>query len=190
MSTPAALHSKEKTDWGTPVEVVEGARKVMGSIDYDLCSSWYWNHHVVHAARFWSEGESALDGTTNPFPRGNYLCNPTGGLVVEFWDLCRDLVVLGSTVFWVGFSVEQMAYLQDRELFSAAFLRTIPRRRLKFLERHGFLDRKRHNSPPVPAARPSHSNFLVLMRDSYSIPDTRMTPRFHDLASSLGGKVF
>lgn len=167
MSTPAALHSKERTEWGTPYEVVEGARKVMGSIDFDLCSSAYWNKHVVRAPQFWSaEGDDALAAARNPsrgFPHGNYLCNPPGGLVVEFWDLCLRLASEGSTVFWVGFSVEQMAYLQDRQLFSTSFLRAIPRARLKFLERRGFLDSRRRDSPPVPAGRPSHSNFLVLM---------------------------
>lgn len=192
MSTPGALHSKEKTDWGTPVEIVEGARRVMGTIDYDLCSSAYWNRHVVKASRFWSEEESALDGTANPFPRGNYLCNPPGGLVLEFWRLCVGLVGNGSTVFWVGFSVEQMAYLQDEYLFAAPFLRVIPRRRLKFLERRGFLDRRRHDSPPEPAARPSHSNFLVLMASSTQPWATAgaQAARFATLAASLGGKVF
>lgn len=188
MTAPSALHSKEKTDWGTPVEIVEGARRVMGSIDYDLCSSAYWNKHVVRASRFWSEVDSAF-GEGISFPIGNYLCNPPGGLVVEFWRLCVGIVGNGSTVFWVGFSVEQMAYLQDDYFFSPSFLRTIPRRRLKFLERQGFLDRKRHDSPPVPASRPSHSNFLVLMRRGGSLDNSRAA-RFGDLAASLGGKVF
>lgn len=195
MTTPAALHSKKSSDWGTPEEIVAVAYRVFGGrISFDLCSSAYWNRHVRAQHYFTEKNSPLVEGSFDWSidPRGSVFCNPPGGLVKEFWRLCVQLHRQGHPALWVGFSVEQLAYLQKFGLWNHRYRRAILPRRLAFMQSPNdaadglqakavsaydkgnlvlaskLFDeeaalRRNPDGPPVPGTAPGHSNYLLLM---------------------------
>lgn len=203
-----AQHSAATVEHGTPHEVVALARHVFGEdgIDCDPFSNAYWNRHVVKARSYCDEAFNALD-PKHPWTRTvlagaadetrlpsrlTFFVNCPGGLVKESWAFCCDRWLEGSAVFWTGFNIEQLAYLQTMGAMFRGFRRVIPPRRLAFLRRPGdvFEDFNRRikdapttekrealfslrdrfhaqhpdpNGPPVRGMSPTHSNFLLLM---------------------------
>lgn len=165
-----AQHSKATVEWGTPAHIVELARDVMGGIDCDPCSSFYWNA-VVRATAFWNEegrqGVASVD-------EKRWLINPPGGLVKEFWQSAINRWNEGSAVFWIGFSLNQMTYLGKRGLFAPQFIRCVPSQRLRYLT-------KVEGGPPVPGDAPPHGSYLALMPNS-----AEQAERFRVLAGAIG----
>lgn len=139
------LHSAATPKWGTPADIVERARRVMGSINLDPCSSDYFNQ-VVQAEQHYSLDDRQEDGLALPW-FGNVFCNPPGGLVREFWRKAMAEPYL--QMIWVGFSLEQLALLADEPFHPMDFSICIPRKRLKFKRHDGYM------------GSPSHSNYIA-----------------------------
>lgn len=133
-STLQALHSSASPEHGTPPEIVEAARRVLGGIDLDPSSSSVFNA-VVKAGRYYTkEG----DGLTLPW-FGHVFLNPPSGdggkLVKAFWlQLVGDYLkgYIDSAIY-IGFSIDQLQTLQNtRHGGPLQFPLCIPRKRLKF----------------------------------------------------------
>lgn len=208
MSPVLAQHSAATVEHGTPHEVAALARHVFGplGIECDPFTSGYWNRHVIKALFYVDEQANALSprwtwtrlvlgGTTDEMAlpkHSTYFINCPGGLVREAWAFARARWLEGAAVFWVGFNIEQLSYLQSVGAMFRGFQRVIPPRRLAFLRRPGDVaaDLRRRaaeaqtakkadalirqlerfveaypdpNGPPVRGMSPTHSNFLLLM---------------------------
>ncbi len=148
VSTATARHSKEETRWGTPSDIVERARNTMGSIDLDPCSSISFNS-VVRAEKFYSLDDFGQNGLELPW-EGNVFVNPPGQLVKQFWRKAfgKDTINDWEKLFWVGFSVEQLALLADEEFHPMDFSFCILRKRIKFIRHDGY------------SGSPSHANYV------------------------------
>lgn len=143
------LHSSATSDWGTPPEIVEWARGIMGSIDLDPASSAERNQ-VVKAARFI---DAAQDGLTADWGDArNTILNPpgerTGRLARAFYRKACEHVAAGRDgerhVIWVGFSLAHLRFMEWPVL--------IFRKRVAFLDPTG-----------KPATSPTSDNFLALI---------------------------
>lgn len=115
----------------------------MGSIDLDPCSSAYFNQ-TVKASQYYSLDDRGEDGLTLPW-RGSVFVNPPGKLVKEFW---RKLLAEGRETFWVGFSLEQLTYLQDEDQHPMDFNFCLLRKRIRFVRHDGY------------SASPTHGNYV------------------------------
>lgn len=217
-----AQHSTATVEHGTPHEVAALARHVFGELGIrcDPFSSPYWNGHVIKADFFYTEGQDALSikeehWTCAPDPlHGTFFVNCPGGLVKESWAFARARWLEGAAVFWVGFNIEQLAYLQTVGAMFRGFRRVIPPRRLAFLRRPGDVaaDLRRRaaealtaekadalirqleqfvaahpdpNGPPVRGMSPTHSNFLLLMPSELD-----QVERFEGAARLMNAEVF
>jgi hypothetical protein len=217
-----AQHSAATVEHGTPHEVVALARHVFGplGIQCDPFSSPYWNGHVIKADLFYTEGQDALSVPERhwvcaPDPlHATYFINAPGGLVKEAWAFARARWLEGAAVFWVGFNIEQLSYLQGVGAMYRGFQRVIPPRRLAFLRRPGdvaadlrrraaeaptaekadalirqlerFVEVHRDpNGPPVRGLSPTHSNFLLLMPSELD-----QVERFEGAARLMNAEAF
>ncbi|MCA9368140.1 hypothetical protein KC887_07860 [Candidatus Kaiserbacteria bacterium] len=70
------------TEWYSPIELVEAARRVMGEIDYDPASSYRANHNIVRANRFCAAPEYEIVGEIGGLPVRHY---QGGGLALLAW---------------------------------------------------------------------------------------------------------
>lgn len=131
-------HSKKNPNWGTPPHVVDWARQIMGGIDLDPCSSEFSNQ-TVQAQRIYTEA-----GEKQPWT-GRIFVNPPGGQIKPFWAKSVQAALEGNPVFWLGFSISQLAYITPPDLG----LFFILRRRIAFLDDNG-----------VAQKRPSHYNYI------------------------------
>ncbi len=146
MTTPVALHSSKSPKWGTPEHIVELARKV-GYIHLDAASSPEFNT-IIQALMIYTELDNGLAQEWN----GNIFLNPPGGLVIEFWDKLMQEIQAGrvTKAFWIGFSVEQLCIMADKELHPLDFSTCILRKRLNF-----------NKEDLSPGSSPSHGNYLT-----------------------------
>lgn len=166
------LYSTASDDHGTPTPIVELARELgNGGIDLDPFSSSYWNHHSVRALRFYDREHSGF-APENPF-YGHMLLNPPGyqkddeingkNPVRDAWDKLvasyRDGRV--TSCLWVGFSLEQLTYLQNGPMHPLQFLTSVPIERQEFLRRVS-------GAPPVKGTAPRYGNYLSLLPDRRS----------------------
>lgn len=196
-ATRQVLHSAETDDHGTPHEYVELARETQGGIDLDPTSSAYWNHHVVKAARFYDQ---RMNGIELPY-FGRMIFNPPGGKsplgvpnVRRGWERLIEHYRDGrvESCVWIGFSLEQLTYLQSAPMHPLQFLTLVPCDRLEFLQRPTLYcavclaeqaltskerqDRRRAsvdkgpcqrcrqgNGPPVKGQSPVHGNYITLL---------------------------
>jgi hypothetical protein len=78
-AVPAALHSSESNEHYTPSWIVEGARRVLGAIDFDPFSCAAANERVK-ATRYLSAGGFTAEWGTVGKP-SRVLLNPPGGLL-------------------------------------------------------------------------------------------------------------
>ncbi len=148
-----ARHMKVTNRWGTPDEIVECARRVMGAIDLDPCSEDRFNR-TVRATRYYSLLERGEDGLKLPW-FGRVVVNPPGGLVPEFWDKLFDEDV--AQAVWIGFSVEQLCILADARVHPLDFSCCILRRRIPFV-RHDWTEMTPDEIDEVN--RPGHGNYV------------------------------
>lgn len=204
-----AQHLAATPDWGSPPEIVELARTVMGGIDCDPCSSAYWNEHVIRASSFVDEHGhvSVVDPSAELVAPLTRFVNPPGGMVKEFWLSEVDHWQAGADVFWVGFSLNQMTYLGGMGLFAPQLVRCAPFRRLRYLEsplgaaarcesaaaKAKTIDamdrllaeaaewRARRADPPHPGDAPPHGSYLAFMPSS-----AERREKFVELAAKLG----
>lgn len=110
--------------WGTPRDLVEDARYVLGGIDLDPASTPEDNL-VVGAHVFYTEEQ---DGLAQGWGYQSIFVNPPGphSLVKRFWAKAYEAANAGSDVFWVGFNLGQLRYLAPSPLDcpSACILRS------------------------------------------------------------------
>lgn len=168
-----ARHSSASNDHGSPPNLIEVARRTMGSIDLDPASSAVFNR-AVRARRFFSVENNGLAQAWS----GNVWLNPPGGVDPEtrdsrqaiwWWSLARRWQ--GGHVAqacFVGFSVEvlQVAQADDDEVPPAFRLPSplqfpfcVPRSRPKYwkpVEEGG-------KTTLVEQGSPSHAGVLVYL---------------------------
>lgn len=159
-----AQHLAKSAEHGTPVDVVEAARSVLGKFDLDPASNVEHNK-IVKADWFYTAEQDGLA----PQWYGHVFLNPPGtcGLLVcgnkkvcscqlvrKFWNKLIHEYLAGRvrSAIWIGFSLEQLASLQNKtEKSPLSFPLCYPRKRLKFR-----------------GDNPTHSNYIALL------PDCRM----------------
>ncbi len=146
--SPKALHSAHNPSWGTPEFLLTRARDCLGgSLDLDPCSSPKHNERV-RATRFYDEAD---DGLTRPW-RGRVLVNPPGRKVRQFWTKLLGEVQAAAvtneplSAIWVGFSLAQLAWLQEPLEYPTCILR----KRVAFVREDGQVGHS-----------PSHHNYVT-----------------------------
>lgn len=185
-----AQHSSATDDWGTPTEVVELARRVLGRIELDVCSSYYWNHWTVRADRFLDEHADMLSQRLV----GRALANPAGGKVPgterslprAMWEHVVDHWRTGDLdgCVWVGYSLEQLVALQGSPAHPLQFWVMVPAKRIQFLARDP------RGGPPRPGSSPTHGNYLALLHTQRSPAEARaQAVRFRDEARRIGAAL-
>ena len=184
----SAQHSQETVRHGTPPEVVQIAYRAMERVDLDPTSDHELNRWVL-ATRYLTEQQDATRTpwfpgaprplrVTEPAPPTHVpetaLCNPPGGLVKELWYSLCSYWALGwiSSAVWIGFSVEQLTYLQKTRAPSQPLVlpTLFPRRRFAYRTPGGDLS----TSPP-------HASYLTLLTR-----DPAVHRRFVESARHLG----
>lgn len=167
-----AQHSKRNSCYGTPAHLVADARKVMGSIDIDPCTDEEQNQGVVKATMFYDEETdglthhwdySALFGELHSDCPTNAFVNPDGRIVKEMWAKALDEFYSHrcKSVFWVGFSLSQLAYLDPNPL---SFNYCILRKRLCFTAwRWHMGDDYEWKRTLDIDTNPTHNNYVALM---------------------------
>ena len=153
----SAQHSSETPRWGTPSDIVERARRLLGRIGFDPMSEAKFQE-TVKADRYLSLDERGEDALLEKWEDDTFL-NPAGGLVAESWDKLVEEILAGrvTKAFWVGFSVEQLCVLSDKKPSPLDFSICFLRKRLKF----------QHHSDP-DKERPSHANYVCAIGVSHS----------------------
>ncbi len=153
------LHSKASVRWGTPDgdpdkghDIISRERRVMGRIGFDPCSESIFNK-VVKADRYLSLLERGENGLLLPWEDLAHV-NPPGQLIPEFWDKLIDEVKAGrvTQAIWVGFAMNQLNLLADRELHPMDFQICIVRKRIPF---------DPHDRDENTVDRPSQNNYVV-----------------------------
>jgi len=150
-------HAKYSSEWGTPPQWAEWARRTLGGIDLDPCSSDEANE-VVRADRYLSAG--GLDAEWS----GKIYCNPPGTngstSVREWWAAGRDAVDRGHPIVWCFFNWETTVSLDRGPLTACGWL-ILPRRRVSFLRGGEQIRSPRNrtafwtNRPPATTPEPS-----------------------------------
>lgn len=146
-------HSKVTNRWGTEDKVVLAARRLIGDRHHDLdpCTEGCFEQ-VVGASNNYSLFDRGEDGALLPW-FGDVICNPPGGLVRQFWRKALVEVRSGRarSVFWVGFSVEQLCIMADEEDHPLDYATCLLRERVDFTRHDGV------------RGNPSHSNYVTLV---------------------------
>lgn len=139
-------HMSKSAEWGTPVQIVEFARLVLGEIDLDPASSAEWNK-TVRAKKFYTqESNSGAGGLGGEWPKkSRVFLNPpgerSGKLVRAFHCRSRVHASHGGSVFWVGFSLGQLR-------FASGWPIAVPPKRICFIR-----------------PEPTHGSFVQLLSD-------------------------
>lgn len=173
-TTHAGLSCKSD-QWFTPPEIIDRVRAVLGEIDLDPCGSTESNK-LVQAKRvitsnsldtFWGDGQAVFCNppsgkaiSTNPAYQG--LSNP-----VAFFKKLNVLMDGGyiRKYIYLGYSIEQIQYIQAKTEIPSDALICFPKRRIRFVDQAG-----NRNSP-------THSNFILYRGSSR----TRFDYEFYDL---------
>jgi hypothetical protein len=150
-----ARHLHGSPDHGTPIAIVEAARRVLGTIDLDPMTSEAAQARI-RAARYFTIDD---DGFSHPWT-GRVVLNPAGGTVKRAWHKLMAHYEAGDVpaFVWVGYSLEQLQTLQrdlnPRERFMGRtpldFSLCIPHVRLAFEDAAG-----------VPQRQPTHANYIA-----------------------------
>ncbi len=148
-------HSSRTDAWGTPGQILDRSRKVLGRIDLDPASDWRFNLRVNAEAYI----DQASNGLTSEWPINmRVFCNPPGGKTKNrsntalFWDKLIKYKRDGSLrqAIFLAFSLESLQVTQSSILPMAMFPICIPKKRIAFETPEG-----------VPGTAPSHSNAIV-----------------------------
>lgn len=169
-------HLSQTDKWHTPLDIVERACRVLGTIDLDPASDPNANKRVG-AQRIITEAE---DGLVAPWPPGSAFLNPQGGrrgnrsLAALFWQRLMQQRANGdlSHAIFMAFSLEQLQTTQGAAPFLPSigeFTFVVPKKRIRF---------DRPDGTPGPA--PSHSNCIVYVPGSVDAT-ARFISEFRDL---------
>lgn len=131
-----ALLSSESNEHYTPIDIIEAARAVMGTIDLDPATTASVNAHRVKASRYFTKKDNGL----SKIWRGRVWLNPPGGVqegdsrAAKFWEKLVDDYLDGyvEQAIFLGFSVEIFALSQDARLWVGGVPFCVPRRRLRY----------------------------------------------------------
>lgn len=189
--------SCESYEFGTTPELCDAGRYVLGGeFDLDPCSSASWNEHHVRAHRFIDVVEDGLRAQWHAAPGMRISCNPPSHVVAEFFERCRDAWNEGAATWWLGFSLEQLPYLAAAGLLDQEYDRALLRKRVAWLQgvatqaQVSLFDAPKTVTPaPVPAASPTHSNYLALL-PAPGYEGQRQRKRFAEAVAQLGGKTW
>lgn len=154
-----ALHSCESVEWGTPFDVLERVRRVIGTIDFDPATSDFFQSRVRPTYYF----DKQSDGLTSKWPicEGVFL-NPPGGKVGNksmttlFWNKLLENRDKFAHAIFLAFSIEAAQTTQSVSPEGTvakgilAFPFCVPRKRLRFVDRNG--DNRK---------APTHSSVIV-----------------------------
>lgn len=154
-------HSKVTNRWGTQDRIVLLGREVIGqNHDLDPCTEGCFEP-VVGALTNYSLLDRGENGLELPW-YGHVICNPPGGLVREFWRRSVYWVTQPEVVsiYWVGFSVEQLCVLADEDPHPLDFASCLLRDRIDFTRHDGV------------RGNPSHANYVTLLTKNLGLIDT------------------
>lgn len=122
--TPAQRSSKS-ADWGTPKPYIKAVRKTLGGIEFDPCTSP--EHQKIVKATFYVCDRGLEQNWSNYL---SVFCNPPGSKNgVQPWWAKFTTVQKG---IWLGFNMNQLAYLDPNPLLFADWI-FVPRRRIKYV---------------------------------------------------------
>lgn len=159
--TKLAQHSKESVRWGTPKAIVDIAKSVFDVAQFclDPGSEPEFNL-IVGAKKIFTEADNGLEQDWGPYR--NIFVNPPGGLVKEFWEKSVETFRNNNTIaiFWVGFSLNQLATLQDCTKNPLDYYTLILRNRLKFVRP---ADQSCDALGEMKKDAPSHNNYITLI---------------------------
>lgn len=130
-----AKHLSLSNDWGTPLDIIESARHVLGGIDLDPASDPYWNNCVM-ADKFYTEED---DGLTQPW-EGKIFVNPPGGKIKNesmagrFWEKLLAEIKLDyiEHAIFVCFSLEALVTTQRYQKSVGDYKLCVPKKRLRY----------------------------------------------------------
>lgn len=170
-----ALLSNASHEWYTPKHIIDMVLEVFPCIDFDPFSSEEANK-TVGAAQFFTKSDDAF---SKAWPDVDYVfVNPPGPVkgdkstaknVRKAWDKVLETAFTSDTI-WVGFSLEQLATLQDSAESPLDYTTVILRNRVKFMG---------------AGTSPTHSNYITLVSLSEELRDTfiRVFSRIGQVAS-------
>lgn len=172
-----------KTDqWGTPAYILEKVRNTLITIDIDPASCHAANK-LVMAKKYFSKDNSGLSVKFWSYKPVSVFINPPSGKLNGvrkpklFWEKLiehQERKLLKEGIF-LGFSLEQLAILQDCYKNPLDFTVCFPRKRIKFIN---LLD-------PEQKDRPTHSNFICYIHGTRDNRD-KFYKEFHDLGHIIG----
>lgn len=178
-----AQHLAKSGEHGTPVEVVDAARLVLGVFDLDPASSAEHNK-VVKASQFFTTEDNGLIQTWF----GHVFLNAPGTcelkvckndkvcsckFVRKFWNKLIAEYLHGAvqSAIWIGFSLEQLASLQNHTNDDPlSFPLCYPKKRMKFR-----------------GDNPTHANYIALLPDKTCVD--RQETLFHEHFTPFGRVV-
>lgn len=174
--------------WGTPDEIIDLARSVLGEIDLDPFTSPIFNERVRATNAIYGHG--GRDGFAEPW-YGRMLVNPPGpgANVRRAWAklmIERARADFGGAI-WVSFNLEDLRRLQPQgetswiSPLSSMFgwCRMIPRKRLRFVDGTG-----------AARSAPMNANAIVWVAPREDKPQHReQLERWH-AAAPMFGEVF
>lgn len=151
------LHSSVTAEWGTPTYIIDAVVNTFDKqIDFDPCSCEKANK-LVKAKKFLTQEQDGLSTKWFDSPKSVFINPPSGkllgvGKTKLFWQELIDYYEEGllEQAIFLGFSVEQLAILQDCTYDPLDFSFCIPRKRIPFAN---LID-------PSKGRSPTHSNFL------------------------------
>jgi hypothetical protein len=181
------MHLSSSADWGSPPEVVDLARLVLGRIDLDPASSEFWNDRPggvdarVYMPR---DGLSEVWRPAGQRPVTVFLNAPgdrSGQLVKAFWSrLVREWAAgVVDSAIWIGFSLEQLVSCQHEPVNPVTLPMLVPRRRLSYL-------RRGTDGSAVPADQPTHGSYVTLLPSSDPARGRAQMATFAERGAALG----
>lgn len=152
-------HTADNPRWRTPPRIVEKARRALGGVIGCDPSTSAEANVLVQATTIWTEETDGLDmghaWGSYGLPADEHdtvFLNPDGRLVPRFWSRLLYELREGSvsSAIWVGFSIAQLAILQDASHYPLDFSTVVCRERIDFLDASG-----------QEGGRPSHANYIT-----------------------------
>lgn len=152
----SVFHSSDSSEWFTPPDIVERARRSLGGqIDLDPASCAEANK-LVRADTFWTKEDNGLAHDWRGYKR--IFVNPPGGrgLPALWWDAAAKAAAEGASVVFVMFSIQQLQTIARTKTRDAFAHVCIPRKRVCYWRPDGAFSRPPHASAVVYlGARPT-----------------------------------
>jgi ParB family chromosome partitioning protein len=138
--TAHVSHNSGENEWYTPLDIIELARKTMGSIDLDPASSEEANK-IVNAKKYFTFKNNGL---TKEWP-GNVWMNPPFSMIPEFTSKLVDEYTKGNIKQACVISLNGTETQWCQHIMQNCKVVCFPKGRIKFLDK----DRKPHDGSPL-----------------------------------------